>query len=110
MLRVTIELVPFGEEEFAQTISEFCVANVGGDKETNIADYELGGYVVKNNKIEEIAKELQGHNRDDGVLKLIGEILLLPEKKVEEVEKAELLIHRTRLMLEEKEEDQNADK
>lgn len=103
MLRVTIELVPFGEEEFAQVISEFCVANVGGDKETNIADYELGGYVVKNNKIEEIARELQGHHRDDGVLKLIGEILLLPEKKVEEVIKSERLIHKTRLMLGEEE-------
>ena len=106
MLRVTIELIPFGEEEFAQVISEFCVANVNGDKELDIADYELGGYVVKNEKIEEIARELQGHNRKDGVLKLIGEILLLPEKKVEEVDKAERLIHRTRLML--GEEDNNA--
>lgn len=110
MLRVTIELVPFGDEKYAQVISEFCVANVNGNRELDIADYELGGYVVKNDKISEIARELQGHHRKDGVLKLIGEILLLEEKKVEEVEKAEALIHRTRLMLEEKEEDQNDSK
>lgn len=101
MLRVTIELVPFGSEELAKTISEFCIANVSHNKELDVADYELGGYLVKNEKIEELARELQGHDRKDGVLKLIAEMLLLPEKTMEEVGRAEALVMRTRLMIEE---------
>lgn len=103
MLRVTVELVPYGSEELAKVISEFCIANVVTHANDH-ADYELGGFVVKNNKIEDLAKELHGHDRSDGVLKLIGELLLLPDKTVEEVKNAELLIQRTRLMAGEKDE------
>lgn len=102
MLRVTIELVPFGSEELAKTISEICIANV--QTIDGIATYEASGYQIRDGKISEFAVELEEHNRKDGALKLVAEVLLAPKKLFSEVELAEKLLSRTRLMTGEKEE------
>ena len=96
MLRVTVELVPFGSEELAKTIAEVCIANVGGG---SIANYEAAGYESGNGKISEVAMKFDGHDRNEGALKLVGEILLAPRYELTEVELAENLIAKTRLML-----------
>jgi hypothetical protein len=99
MLRVTIELVPYGVEAMAKTIAELCIANVGTDQETNVANYEVAGYHLgSDKKIEEFAVKIADYDRDEGALKLVGDILLAPKEKFEEVKLAEQLIQKTRLM------------
>ncbi len=97
MLRVTIELVPYGVEEMAKTISELCIANV--KTEDNIASYEASGYAVgTDKKITEFAVKLDGYDRNEGAVRLVADILLAPRTEFSEVELAEQLIQKTRLM------------
>lgn len=99
MLRVTIELVPFGVEALAKTIAEVCIANVGGNKETNEANYEVAGYEIKtDNKIEEFAGTIFSHDRNQGARKLVAEVLLAPNTEFDEVKSAQKLLSMTRLM------------
>lgn len=98
MLRVTIELVPFGMESMARTISEICIANVGGDKEANIANYEIAGYESRNEKITELAWKLNNFPREDGALELVRQILSSEQTEIEKVELAEKLLQHTRLL------------
>lgn len=99
MIRVTIELVPFGMEAMSRTIAEVCIANVGGEKDKNIANYEASGYEVgTDKKITEFATKIAGYDRNEGAVRLVADILLAPREKFEEVELAERLIQKTRLM------------
>ena len=78
MLRITIELVPFGEEEEATTISELCIANVGGTQHT--ADYEVVGYEkTMSEEVEWIYRKIAGHTRHEGVLQLLKEAIRADE-------------------------------
>lgn len=105
MLRVTIELVPFGSEDLARTIAEICIANVG--MEDNIATYEAAGYEAKSGKISELAAKLQNYDRADGAVKLVGEIFLaVGEVELSEVKLGEQLIAKTRLMAGERNNDE----
>lgn len=96
MLRVTIEVVPYGMESLARTISEICIANVG--TENNIANYEIAGYENKDGKITEVAWELNNFPREEGALELLRRVLLSPQIDIEKVELAEKLLQHTRLI------------
>jgi hypothetical protein len=101
MLRVTIELVPFGMESMARTISEICIANVGGDEKENTANYEIAGYEHTDGKITELAWKLNNFSREDGALELVRQILSSEQIELEKVNLAEKLLAHTRLLAEE---------
>jgi hypothetical protein len=74
MLRITIELIPFGEEDKAVTIGEVCVANVGGTQLTG--DYEVVGYEeLLSGEVDWIYRKVSGHTRHEGVIQLLKEAL-----------------------------------
>ena len=98
MLRVTIELVPYGMEALAKTISEICIENVSGDKEANIGNYEVAGYEHKDEKIIELAWILNNFPREDGALELLRQVLASEQSKFEDVKLAEKLLQHTRLL------------
>ncbi len=98
MLRVTIELVPYGVEAMAKTIAELCIANVGGDEKTNTANYEIAGYESRNEKITELAWKLNTFPREGGALELVRQILSSEQIDIEKVELAEKLLQHTRLL------------
>lgn len=100
MLRVTIELVPFGMESMARTISEICIANVGGDKDANTGNYEVAGYEHRDGKITELAWKLNTFPREEGALELLRQILSSTQTEIEKVESAEKLLQHTRLLAE----------
>lgn len=106
MLRVTIELVPHGVEALAKTISEVCIANVGGSQD--VGNYEVGGYQIgTDKKITEFAVKINNYERNEGALKLVGDVLLAPREEVfESVRLAEKLLRMTRLVAELDKEDQ----
>ena len=104
MLRVTIELVPYGMEALAKTISEICIANVGTDKETNVANYEVAGYENKYGRIQEFAVEVKSFDRNAGALALLREVLSAEISEFEKVELAGRLLQHTRLLAGEEEE------
>lgn len=96
MLRVTIELVPYGTEELAKTISEVCIANVHTDKD-NMATYAAAGYHDKYGKIEEFGVLVQDFPRNDGVLELMRKIFSAEKVTLHEILAGEELMKKTRL-------------
>ena len=89
MIRVTVELVPYGAEAMAKTIAELCI------EQTNTETHEAAGYEIKSdNKINEVAKELKIFP-EGGVLELVAEII--KAANIEPTELSEQLIQRTRL-------------
>lgn len=97
MIRITIELVPYGSEELAQTISEVCIEEVSKDT------YEAAGYEVKSGKISEVAARVL-LDKSNSKLKLVGKVLLeAGQINLKEVKLGEKLIARTRLIAGEKE-------
>jgi hypothetical protein len=89
LIRVTIELIPYGAEAMAKTIAELCI------EQTNPEAYEAAGYEIKSdNKIKELAKELKIFP-DNGVLALVAEIL--KAENITPTELSEQLIQQTRL-------------
>lgn len=75
MLRITVELVPFGEEEAATTIGEVCIANVGGGTRLT-GNYEVVGYEqLLGGEVEWIYRKVVGHTRHEGVFQLLKEAL-----------------------------------
>jgi len=97
MLRVTVELVPYGMEALAKTISEVCIANVGGDDKA--AEYEAAGYVVnQQNQIQEFAVALKNFDREHGALELVKQVLEADRSEFAEVKLAEGLLNKTRLL------------
>lgn len=98
MIRVTIEIVPYGVEELSKTISEVCIANVGGSQETNIANYEAAGYHIgTDDKLEEFAVSIKEYERNSGALNLVSKILSEERSEISSVKLAERLLERTRL-------------
>lgn len=105
MLRITVELVPFGREALTRTIAEMCIANVGGD--SDVADYKFAGYEVGyDKKIQEFAGEVKTFGRAEGVLRLLELVLAAEKAGVDTEEFYELLLSRTRLAQEESEDEQ----
>jgi len=71
MLRITIELVPFGKEEFKRTIGGINIINDGtGDTKYGNYKYELIDNLANSNK-----GELKGHNRFQNVFRLLQNVL-----------------------------------
>jgi len=69
MLKVTIDLWPYGNKEESKTISSFFVANDG------TGNYSMGNYLFKKNEEDKWEKSVQGHYRSEGVEKLIEKVL-----------------------------------
>lgn len=71
MIRVTVELVPFGDERFKKTIGILSISNDG------TGDGQIGNYHARleddhNAKVEVRVKE---HHRRDGAWVLIAKVL-----------------------------------
>jgi len=70
MLRITIELVPYGKEEFKREIGRVIIANDG------TGDYRIGNYeYTLSDEAGKITGRLRGHNRLRSVFHLIREVL-----------------------------------
>lgn len=96
MLRVTVELVPYGFEEMSKTIAEVCIANVHTDKK-NTATYAAAGYQNKYGKIEDFGVIVRDFPRNDGVLELLKKVFAEDRVDVEEILLGEELMKKTRL-------------
>ena len=78
MIRVTVDLVPFGIEEHKKKIGSLVLANVG-NLGLGICEYEAIASIVFSNGEEEVVKKMKcQHSRQDGIWKLL-EILLRDE-------------------------------
>ena len=69
MLRVTIELIPFGNEDNKETIGEIIIINDATSKKRP----EFGNYEVKlyQSTISPKFIAIKNHKREDGYLKLL---------------------------------------
>ena len=79
MIRVTVELVPFGDEVKKKKIGEMVLANTGGDADT--ANYEAWVADAEGNKL---FSALNGYNRSQGfwnLIRLLLEVTVLKELK-----------------------------
>lgn len=75
MLRITVELIPFGVEEEASVIGEICIANVGGG-DGHTGNYEVVGYEqLLSGEVDWIYRKVVGHTRHEGVFQLLKEAL-----------------------------------
>jgi hypothetical protein len=66
-LRITIEIVPFGEEDKKRTLGVANISNVDGDR---ICNYE---YVFTGN-FGEASGHIFNHDRNDGAIELIQRV------------------------------------
>jgi hypothetical protein len=96
MLRVTVELVPFGVEAMSKTIAEVCIANTHTDKKDR-ATYVVAGYHDKYGKIEEFGAVVREFPRNDGVLALLREVFSAEQLALAEILMSEELMAHTRL-------------
>lgn len=87
-------------EALAKTISEICIANVGGNREEDTANYEVAGYELRDKKITEFAVEVKSFLRSGGALELLREVLSTEKVEFDTVELAPKLIQHTRLLAE----------
>lgn len=71
MLRVTVELVPYGEEFAKRTLYELRICNVGGTQA--VGDYDL--VLFDKETGEYTSAGLKGFNRDLGALALLKQAL-----------------------------------
>ena len=71
MLRITIELVPYGQEEFKREIGKIIIYNTG------TGDHAYGNYKyeVVDDSADSIKGTLVGHNRMQSVFKLLQSVL-----------------------------------
>lgn len=71
-LRVTLEIVPFGEEQHKRTIDVFNISNIGKAFDPN---YHI--YVVERNEYKTGSHDLLKvfHKREDGSLVLVKKVL-----------------------------------
>jgi hypothetical protein len=70
MLRITVELVPFGKEEYKRTLGGLEITNDG------TGTYAVGNYKYKIlDDTSTIKGKLKGHNRMQSVFHLIKDIL-----------------------------------
>ena len=71
MLRITIELVPFGREAYKRTIGGMNIINDGtGDNDTGNYKYEL-----MDDRGDSIKGKLKGHNRNQSVFRILKAVL-----------------------------------
>ena len=70
MLKVTVELVPFGLEDVRRTISVIEIANIGGTRE--FGDYR---YTIKSDRCGEVEGSLEKFDRNKGAIELLRVIL-----------------------------------
>ena len=74
MIRVTVDLVPFGEEDNSKTIGKFVLANDGkGD-----VDYSDYVFVYSDDLDGEREGTVKNFKRSEGIWKLISECLSNP--------------------------------
>ena len=70
MLRVTVEIVPFGDDKLIKELGKITIGNITPGK--NLADYDIrltteqGGY----------STSVINHNRDDGWVHLVKKTLI----------------------------------
>lgn len=69
MIKVTIDLWPYGDKNSAKTISSFFIANDG------TGDWSTGNYLFKKTEDAKWEPSVQGYPRVDGVEKLIQEVI-----------------------------------
>ncbi len=70
MLRITIELVPYGKEDLTEKISEIIIYNDG------TGDYKVGNYKYELSDVDiSIKGELKEHNRMQSAFKLLQGVL-----------------------------------
>jgi hypothetical protein len=74
MLRVTIDLIPFGKEEDKKELSKITIENVGKSPLDNYSKYKYNGYIDNFGTIRNIFGNIV-HNRRDNALILLYEIL-----------------------------------
>lgn len=83
MLRITIDLIPFGKEENKQTISKIEIANTCQvtDKRNYVYRYD-GEYREMNTGVFNQISGLVEHDRNKSVLSLLKTILINCKKKI----------------------------
>jgi len=70
MLRITIDLVPFGKEELKREIGQITIINDG------TGDYKLGNYkYTVGDETGTVKGKLKGHNRLQSVFHLLKSVL-----------------------------------
>lgn len=70
MLRITIDLVPLGKEEFKREIGKITIVNDG------TGDYRIGNYrYTVGDDTGTIKGKLKGHNRLKSVFHLLRDVL-----------------------------------
>lgn len=98
MLRVTVELIPYGVESLSKSLAEICIVDKSPSEDKQTAEYSAAGYrLTKDNKIQEFAVEVNDFRRDAGVLALLREVLSVEIRNFDDVEYAEQLLRKTRL-------------
>ena len=68
-LRVTVEIVPFGEEKEKRTIGVANISNIGGKDVCNYV------YNYKDNDGTVVEGTIYNHDRSDGALELIHRVI-----------------------------------
>jgi hypothetical protein len=71
MLRITIELVPFGREAYKRTIAGINIIN-DGTGDVDIGNYK---YELMDDHGDSIKGKLKGHNRQQSVFKILQAVL-----------------------------------
>lgn len=80
MLRITVEIVPFGNENAAREIGKGYVIN-DGTGTNNISNYNCIFKEIDNNKENKI--KVKGFNRKKGFWPLVGEALKKMQKQTD---------------------------
>ena len=77
MLKITIEVIPWGDYNHRSTIEEVFIANVGGDRD--IANYECwfnyDPSVVKKEERKDADIEIKDYKRSKGSVQLLRQAL-----------------------------------
>ncbi len=71
MLRITIELVPFGYEDMKRTIAGITIINNG----TGTNEYGNYEYELVDDRGDSIKGKLKDHERDQSVFKIVQAVL-----------------------------------
>ena len=75
MIRIKVELVPFGNEEEAREIAQMVIANDG----TALGDTGNYGFAYSSDRHDEGDGVVKNFGRDEGIWKLISKCLENPE-------------------------------
>lgn len=76
MIKVTVEIIPFGDVSRKQTLGIAIISNDGtGNKDIGNYEYVIGDVDFEGNLIQKIQSRFEGHNRDESAWKLLAMIL-----------------------------------